>query len=497
MRRHIPITVLLAFAALTALAEPTLAAEQAERPNILFIYTDDQSHRSVSCYEEAHPWVRTPNIDRLAAEGVRFTDAYVGTWCLPSRAMMLTGRHPHGIHGMRVTRNPHGEYDPDVCRFWPAVLRKAGYTTAMIGKWHLSEDAGHGRDWDRSWVWNHAVPSKGGGYYLNQKINFDGGPYKPVGGYSTDNYTDWAEQFVRGEHEQPWFLWLCYDAVHGPYTCARRHKGEYRDVPPVPVPEDIYPPRPTKPTYMHQRAQWKPGPGGEPLNGDRTLDQRVRQYNRAVMAIDEGVGRLVQVLGDTGQLDKTLIVYTSDQGFAWGQHGFAWKVAPYDANLRAPMIVRYPARFASGQVCRRPIGALDLIPMFFRLAGTELPWKMHGNDVTPLLENPDADWPHPVLLEHTGWAFGDETDPGVTGPKNFGSVPWWVSLREGRFKYIRTLVPGEIDELYDLEADPEELTNLALDPGYREKLEQMRAKLISELERVDAPMAEEIEKSEE
>jgi len=470
-------------------AAETLDRDSGGRPNILLIFTDDQSHRSVGCYEESHPWVSTPNIDRLADEGVRFRDAYVGTWCLPSRAMMLTGLHPHGIRGIEVERNPVSTYDPAVFRFWPEELRKAGYHTAMIGKWHLSPDAAHGRAWDHAVVWNHAVPKLAGGYYRNQKLKFDGGPYRAVGGYSTDNYTRYAVEYLRRDHQKPWFLWLCYDAVHGPYTAADRHQDCYRADERVPTPQDIYPPRPTKPRYMHQYGVWKPGEGGVPVQRRKTLPEAVRQYNRAVRALDEGVGKLLEILEETGQLDNTLVVYTSDQGFAWGQHGFAWKVAPYDANLRAPLIVRMPGRVAQGKVCRRPVCALDLVPTFFAMAGVEPPWKMHGHDLRPLLEDPKSDWPHPVLMEQFGWAFGPETDGALSGKKAF-NVPWYVFLRQGRYKYIRTLVEDEIEELYDLEADPEELENLALDPAYRHVLADHRMRLIAELRRTDAVFAD-------
>jgi len=470
-------------------ARPGVQVADADLPNILFIFTDDQSHRSVGCYEDAHPWVSTPNIDRLAAEGVRFRDAYVGTWCLPSRAMMLTGLHPHGIRGIEVERNPTSTYDPAVFRFWPEELRKAGYHTAMIGKWHLSPDAGHGRAWDHSVVWNHAVPKQAGGYYRHQKLNFDGGPYQAVGGYSTDNYTRYAVDYLRRDHQKPWFLWLCYDAVHTPYTAADRHEDCYRADEPVPTPKDIYPPRPTKPRYMHQYGVWKPGEKGLPERRGKTLPEAVRQYNRAARALDEGVGKLLDTLEETGQLDNTLVVYTSDQGFAWGQHGFEWKVAPYDANLRAPFIVRMPGHVARGKVCRRPVCALDLVPTFFALAGVEPPWKMHGHDLRPLLENPEADWPYPVLMEQLGWAFGPETDGALTGKKAL-AVPWYVFLRQGRYKYIRTLVEDEIEELYDLEADPEELENLARDPAFRQVLADFRTRLSAELRRTGARFAD-------
>jgi len=472
----------------------TEAAEPDNRPNILFIFTDDQSHRSIGCYEESHPWVKTPNIDRLAAEGVRFTHGYAGTWCLPSRAMVLTGLHPHAIHGLKVERNPISRYDPEVCRFWPAELRRAGYRTGFIGKWHLSPDAGHGRDWDHSVVWNHAVPRQAGGYYRNQKLNFDGGPYQAVGGYSTDNYTQYAVDYIKQKHEKPWFLWLCYDATHGPYTPAERHKDCYQDNEPVPIPKDIYPPRPEKPRYMQKYGVWKKGPDGLPVRRKRTLPEAVRKYNRAALAIDEGVGRLLAALEETGQLDNTFIVYTADQGFAWGQHGFEWKVAPYDANLRAPFVVRMPGRVARGKVCRRPVCALDLIPTFFALAGTPLPWKMHGHDLTPLLKDPESPWPHDVLMEQFGWAFGRETAGGLSRPPRFSAIPWYVFLRHGKYKYIRTLVEDEIEELYDTDCDPAELHNLALDQKHRELLAELRGRLIEELKRTDAPLVKNLPK---
>jgi arylsulfatase A-like enzyme len=161
-------------------------------------------------------------------------------------------------------------------------------------------------------------------------------------------------------------------------------------------------------------------------------------------------------------------------------------VAPYDANLRAPFIVRLPGRAAAGKVCRHPVAMLDLIPTIFALAGTPPPWSLHGHDLSPILKDPDAPWPHPVMLEFFGHRFGEETDRALTGNDGLGGVPWWLSLRQGKYKYIRTLVENEIEELYDLEADPEELTNLALVPKDRATLEDLRARLEAELKRTNA-----------
>ncbi len=458
------------------------------RPNILYIFTDDQSIRSVGCYPEAHPWVKTPNIDRLAAEGTRFAYCYTGAWCMPSRATALTGRLQHGVMTMRmIGPYPGSTYDPAKCPFWPSVFRKNGYFTGMIGKWHTGSDTGHGRDWDYSAVWDHTQPKVYGPYYRKQKISFNGEPPRAVGGYSTDNYTRYALEFIADrakDKARPWYLWLCYDAVHSPYTPAKRHTDDYTSSPAVLTPKDVFPPRPTKPGYMKNYGVWKKDAQGKPAG----LDAAVRRYNRAVLAIDEAVGKITEALRQTGQLDNTLIVFTSDQGFAWGQHGFKWKYAPYDANLRAPLIARLPGVVAKGKVCRHPVGGQDLIPTFFALAGIDLPWRMHGHDITPLLNDPARPWHHPVLLENTKYYYGADTRredrPGWNG------VPWWIFLRQGKYKYIRTLVKDEIEELYDLEADPEELRNLALEPGYKSILADYRQRLIAELKRTKADMVD-------
>ena len=483
----------------------------ADRPNILFIYTDDQSHRTVSCYPEAYEWVKTPNIDRLAKQGVRFTHAYIGTWCMPSRATMLTGRHQYGVKSMRMEgRYPASTYDAKECPFWPSVFRREGYQTAQIGKWHTGVDTGFGRDWDYQVVWNRPRhPANAGNYYGEQLIEINGKPAEKVSGYTTDWYTDRADEYIRGKHREekkPWYLWLCYGAVHGPYTPAQRHQAAYEGVR-VPVPGDIFPQRSGKPEYVRKRNTWVRGKDGNPeLNSARKLrtvknmplhgnglDGWVRQYHQGVLAIDEAVGRLLKTLGETGQARNTLVVFAADQGIAWGQHGFQQKVAPYDANIRGPLIMSFPGVIPQGGVCPSPVGGTDLPPTFFAFAGLELPWKMHGHDLTPLLKRPGLAWEYPALTILTGQSFGADTDRVPVDPARLyatAKVPWWVSLAEGRHKYIRTLVRGEIEELYDLGKDPGELQNLALVPAHRSRLLKMRAATISELKRTGASMAD-------
>ncbi|MCA8996016.1 MAG: sulfatase-like hydrolase/transferase [Planctomycetaceae bacterium] len=486
----------------------------ADRPNILLIYTDDHSHRTIGCYPEAYDWVKTPNIDHLAKNGVRFASAYIGTWCMPSRAALLTGHHPYGVQSMRMEGEyPGSEYDPEKCPFWPSVFRKQGYTTAQIGKWHTGTDTGFGRDWDYQKVWNRPrYPDNAGNYFYDQLIETNGGEPVMTPGYTTDNYTNWAEEFLRGEHrdaEKPWYLWLCYGAVHGPFTPADRHMDAYPEIE-VPVPSDIYPTRPGKPEYAAKMNRWvlDPDGSGQPvLAGGRidmdtirgttgvhgnTLHDWVRQYHQSVLAIDDGVGRLMKTLKETGQLENTVVVFTSDQGFAWGQHGFHHKLAPYDATIRSPLIVSWPKKFPTGAVCPSPVSGVDLVPTFFDLAGIELPWKMHGHSLMPLLTDPSAKWGHPVLTTLTARKYGDDTADIPTERESLylGGIPWWISLRQGKYKYIRTLIQDEIEELYDLEADPEELNNLAMNRSHHGTVKEFREALLAELRRTGAKMVD-------
>ncbi len=471
-------------------------AAKNERPNVLFIYTDDHSYRTVSCYPEAYDWARTPTIDRLAKEGVRFESAYIGTWCMPSRATLLTGHYQFGVESMRMVGDyPGSDYDPKQCPFWPSVFREHGYYAAQIGKWHTGVDTGFGRDWDFQIVWNRPKHTKNHqNYYYDQPITYHGGETKVLKRYSTDQYTEWAVDFLKGnevhgvarDKDKPWYLWLCYGAVHSPFTPADRHLKDYPDLQ-VSAPADIFPPRPGKPDWAQKINTWKKSPNGTPMLRGRTFSSWVRQYHQGVLAIDEGISRLLKTLEETGQRENTLIIFTSDQGFAWGQHGFRHKVAAYDSNIRSPMIISMPGRIPEGAVCPSPVGGVDIVPTIFSFAGIELPWAMHGHDLSPLLENPKADWPHLALMPATGRKYGSDTDVIPKGKDAFhGEIPWYVMLRDGRYKYVRALVENEREELYDLSKDPDELDNLAVKPKYQKQLARLRGATIKELRKHNA-----------
>lgn len=481
-----PIALRLAAASWLSLAATFAAATATpERPNILFIYTDDHSYRTVGAYPQSYPWVRTPAMDRLAASGVRFEYAYIGTWCMPSRGTLLTGFHQFGMESMRMVGDyPGSTYDPERLPFWPKVFRENGYFTAQIGKWHTGTDTGYGRDWDFQIVWNRPqYTDTSGNYYYNQPITYQGGKTEILERYSSDQYTDWAVDLIEGEGrdpDKPWYLWLCYGAVHGPFTPADRHLDEYPGID-FDTPADIFPPRPGKPEWMQGPGRWERGPNGTPMLRGRSLNQWVRQYHQGVLALDEGIDRVLRSLEETGQRENTLVIWTSDQGFAWGQHGFQNKVAAYDATIRSPLVISMPGRVPEGAVSPRPVAGVDLVPTIFSFAGIDLPWPMHGEDLMPLIQDPEREWPHPVLLTATGRRYGSDTDRIPTGDDVIHSgIPWYVMLVEGRFKYIRPLI-NDLEELYDLRNDPEELDNLAIKPAFRQTLERMRELAIAEL----------------
>ncbi len=479
-------TLLARISTLALIALATLAA--ADRPNILFIYTDDHSYRTMGAYPQSYPWVRTPAMDKLAAEGVRFEYAYIGSWCMPSRATLLTGKHQFSVESMRMEGEyPGSTYDPEQTPFWPKVFRQEGYHTIQIGKWHTGTDTGYGRDWDYQIVWNRpAHPETNQNYYYNQPITYQGGKTEMLERYSTDQYTDWAVDVINGEGrpaEKPWYLWLCYGASHSPFTPADRHMNDYAGID-FDTPKDVFAPRPGKPEWAQKISAWTVGPNGTPFFQGRSITSWVQQYHQVVRGLDENIARVMEALDKSGQRDNTLVIFTSDQGLAWGQHGFrGTKIAAYDANIRSPMVISMPSRLPQGTVVDTPVAGVDIVPTIFSFAGLEHPWEFQGQDLTPLLKDPNAKWDRPAMLAATGRNYGSDTNviPKGEGAMH-GEVPWYVMIRHGDYKYVRPLI-DDLEELYDMKKDPDELDNLAVKPAFQAKLKEMREMAIAELRR--------------
>ena len=486
MKTNIPIltvfcSICILTPAMSSAAQPPVVS--LSKPNILYIFTDDQSYRSVSAYKQAHPWVSTPNIDKLAASGMRFTTSYTGSWCQPSRASFLTGLFQSNCKTLRITNYPECEYDPKALPFWPARFREHGYKTACIGKWHLGTDVGHGRDWDYSVIWDRAGPKENShAYYYNTLVRYNGGERVPLGGYSTDRYTELAVDYIKEKKDntQPWFLWLCYGGVHGPYTEAGRHLEKYAGTPDTKIPVDIFGPRPTKPEHLKDLTRWKKDENGNP----KKFDASVKKYNRAVASLDEGVGKVIAALKASGQLENTLVVFTSDQGFAWGQHGLKEKWLPYDAAICAPLIFSRPGVIEPKQVCNEPVNGMDITRTFHTVAGIEPAWRMDGRDLSDLLKDPMQKLDEPLLLINSFHSYGEDF-LNILRNKELeklerNKVHAWMMMRYKQYKYIRTFKEDCIEELYDLEKDPDELNNLAVDSKHHTLLKRLREKAVKE-----------------
>ncbi len=261
------------------------------QPNIIYIFTDDQSIRTLHSYNTSHEWVQTPNIDMLASQGVRFNYCYTGAKCVPSRGNALTGQLQYNFTKKTA--------------YWPEEFRNQGYYTGMIGKWHWSLPR-HDKTWDWSAVWEHHLPENNN-YYWGQQLRINGDSLVDLNGYSTDRYTDYTIEFIRERAKQPdkpWFFWLCYGGVHSPYTPADRHLKMYLEEPEVDIPSDVFGPRPDKPDYMRNLTMWEKDSLGKPIRKKRSLDSWVKQYNQAVKSIDEGVGRIRRCVGRNRAIGK-------------------------------------------------------------------------------------------------------------------------------------------------------------------------------------------------
>ena len=439
------------------------AAAGARRPNIIFVITDDQRWDSLGV--TGHSFARTPNIDRLAREGALFTNFFATTpLCSPSRASFLTGQY---AHAHKVTNNDRVGLDviSHTLMTFPRRLREAGYETAFVGKWHMGLDDSRRPGFD-TWV-----SFKGQGIYLDPVVNVDGRG-RQLDGHMTDWLNRWALEFVRRPHRKPFLLYLSHKALHTPYLPAKRHESLYagaRYVPPPSAADDLS----GKPVLRRavEPVDWATAEGvaPEPPESRRgrgtDRDSVVRDQLRTLAAVDEGVGALVRALKRSGQLDNTVIVYTSDNGYLLGEHGqFDNKRFAYEESIRVPLVVRYPKAVAPGTRVEALALNVDVAPTLLELAGAEPLEKVHGRSLLPLLGGRPAAWRESFLAEY----FLEKVAP---------RTPAWQAVRTARWKYIRYTELEGMDELYDLAADPHEMRNLIDDLAAQPALGEMKAEL--------------------
>jgi N-acetylglucosamine-6-sulfatase len=461
IRPVITCLLLLGFAAGAAAAAP--------RPNIVFILMDD-----LRWDEMDYPFVKVPNIQRIGREGVKFSNAFVTTpLCSPSRASFLTGQYAHQ-HG--ITDNTARDALSHQLVTFPRLLHEAGYETGFVGKWHMGLD-----DNPRPGI-DYWVSVKGQGRYLDPEIN-DNGNRKTVSGYVTDVFSDYSIEFLKRKHSRPFLLYVSHKAVHpdltqnadgtlsdpsaGKFIPAERHKSLYSGAR-----------IPHRPNYGHS-PEGKPvllrKIGDLPPLGENTGtdDETIRNRLRVLASVDEAVGRIFKVLEETKQLENTLIIFTSDEGYFYGEHGLSVeRRLAYEESARIPLFIRYPKIVKPGGTISEMALNIDIAPTLLEIGGAPTPKNAAGRSLAPLLRGEKAPWRNSFLIEY----FSDKVFPRV-------SEMGYQAVRTDRFKYIHYLDLKGMDELYDLKDDPYELKNIISDPkgpGRLQELESERKRLLKE-----------------
>ncbi len=464
------------------------APATAERPNILFIFSDDHAQAAISCYGSKVN--QTPNLDRLAATGARFTNSFVtNSICTPSRATALTGQYSH-LNGVPVFNRFDGSRD-NVAKH----LQAAGYHTGMVGKWHLGNDP---TGFDR-WI---VLP--GQGEYHNPDFLLPGGRSLTIDGHVTDITTDLGIEWLRTRPaDKPFFLMLHQKAPHRNWDPDERNKALFKNRV-IPEPEtfrDDYATRPAalpenQQTVLHDlkrsdlklvppadlkgaaRAAWldvKPTEvtiDGKTLTGD-ALDhwkyQRYMQdYLACVQGVDDGVGRILDYLEQTGLAKNTIVIYSADNGWYLGEHGLYDKRFMYEPGLHVPLIVRGPG-ISAGSLPAAFVANIDLAPTFLDLAGAPIPGSMQGRSLVPLLHGTTpGDW-------RTTLYYRYYHDPGHHNTRAH------LGVRTATHKLIYYW-KQDAYEMFDLTRDPDELHNLlygesAKAPAVRAKFAELKAEL--------------------
>jgi len=442
-------------------------AESDERPNIVVVLVDDLRWDEIGC--AGHPFARTPNIDRIASEGVRFRNAFCTTpLCSPVRACLLTGLHTHH-HGIldNINRNEQSHR----LKTFPQVLQRNGYNTAYVGKWHMGNDdtARPGFDY---WV-----SMKGQGTSFDPLLNVDG-ERKKFSGHTTDVLNEKAVAFIRQERQQPFCLYVAHKALHPELTQrddgsitdpkaakflpAKRHRELYADAA-IPRRLNVTDSLKDKPA-LQREIEGLPPLG--PATG--TSDKTVRDRLRMLAAVDEGVGLLLAELERSGELDNTVFVFTSDHGYWYGEHGLSVeRRLAYEEGIRIPLLVRYPRLVKSGGVIDQFALSIDLAPTLLDLAHATATFSMDGRSLVPLLkgEHP-ADWRTSFLIQYN-------TDTVFPRVHKMG----YRAIRTKRWKYIRYNELNGMDELYDLKNDPYEMENVVNRPDSKMVLNRLSSEI--------------------
>ncbi|GAA5917272.1 hypothetical protein JCM6882_009270 [Rhodosporidiobolus microsporus] len=511
------------------------SAPSSPRPNILFIMSDDHASKAISCYGAGIN--STPNLDRIASEGARFDHCYVtNSICTPSRATILTGTHNHvnGVH----TLDSHIDTNlPNVAKH----LRAAGYQTAMVGKWHLGEGKAHqpsGFDyWD-------IVP--GQGQYFDPLFINEGGQYREMG-YATDIIANKSMDFIaKRDKSKPFFVMCHHKAPHRAWECDPKHKHLYKE--PVRLPDtfsDDYKNRAKAAAVAKMRVEsdmsyqdlglvqpeggievgeleiphiWWYSSRKVPMPEDVTkmrlvckdtnevftfktrqelsefkYQRYMQRYLRTIQSIDDNTGRMLDFLEEEGVADNTIVIYTSDQGFFLGEHGWFDKRFIYEESFQMPFLVRWPAVIKPGTVSKDIISNVDFAATWLDAAGVRVPSYMQGDSFLSSLQGKPRPAGDETVAYHRYWMHRDEIHEAYAhyGIRNHRhKLIYWYNES---FDLPGTRAGGQEREweLFDCVADPLELFNVWDDPSYADVREEMVRVLNRKMEEIgDIPVHE-------
>ncbi len=466
-RRKFLKTVGSATAALPFLSAPTSFEKKVERDeemdqhNVIFILSDDHRWDFMS-HMNTPNFLETPNMDRMIEGGVHLENAYVTTsLCSPSRASILTGLYTHN-HGVADNQT----LVPEELTFFPEMLREAGYETAFVGKWHMGHSSAEPRR-----GFDHWVSFRGQGTYFNPTLNVNGEQVRRKG-YITDILTDYALEWLNRDHDKPFFLFLSHKAVHAGFRPAPRHKGKYSDVrldlpPTYADTEENYR---GKPEWVKRQRNSFHGVDYT-FHGNQSFEEVYRGYCESLLALDEGIGEVLDWVDASDDADQTLTMYMGDNGFCLGEHGLIDKRHMYEPSIRVPLIAYGPGIIEKGVKVDEMVQNIDLTPTILEAAGLKAPEEMDGRSFFPLLQGDSTgDWRKEIFYEYF-WEYAFPHTPTVFGVKT------------QKYKYMYYHGIWDINELYDMENDPHEQFNLIDHPEMTKLKRDLRERVFDWLER--------------
>jgi len=445
-------------------------AQQSGPKNVVFILSDDHRFDFMSFMPAAPDFLETPNLDRMAREGMHFRNAFVSTsLCSPSRATILTGQY---MHHHEVVDNQRPAKEGSV--FFPQYLQAAGVQTAFVGKWHMGHDTDDPRPGFDYWC---SFP--GQGVYMDPKLRINNARVQRKG-YNADVLTDealtWLEK--KRDPKRNFFLYVSYKAVHYPFQPAPRNDTRYADKK-IDYPETMARTERnyrSQPKWVRDRRYSIHGidhmeTGAFDKDPVPDFDELFHNYCETLHGLDENIGRLLDYLDESGLARDTLVLYMGDNGFHLGEHGFYDKRDAYETSMRVPLLAYAPGHIKPGIHSEKLVQNIDIAPTILSVLGVQ-PKKepnFDGMSFEPLFDpSQEVAWRDHILYEyHWEW--------------NFPATPSLFAIRTDRYKYVYHHGVWDIDAFYDLETDPIERHNLISTPGYQERIAELRTQLFKEL----------------